>query len=432
MASVFSALFLAGCGGGGSSSSTPSPQPIVSSSSSSNSSSLGSSTLSSSTSSSVIPSSASSNSSSSSSSSSSVLTLGVAADIAMKNLLASTGATAATFAVAKNGQIIYEKAYGFQDATQKIPLTTDVLMRTGSIIKPVTAAAIRVLAKNGTLSLSDHVFCTGNNAPCWLAQDLLPSTIDARVKDITIQHVIAHKGGWLVSISDDAAYMEVEIKNSLKLNRPPTREEIIKYYMAKPLGYAPGQELTSDFNTFSNFGYLLLGMIVEKASKKTYTQFVQTEIMAQLGVSDSDFKAGSSRLIDRDSREPAYLTNAMCTSVYTGNSAICAEEMREVKNWLSVGFSLTTARAMALFAQHYTLAIHDYGLHDSNTGLALEKYPTAYGRFNGDMEGLTSVVKQLPSGVSYAVFINKTIIDATSSNLPYYSDYFDQSSQLVP
>ena len=363
-------------------------------------------------------------------------TLGAEADKAVAKLMAVSGATAVTFAAAKNGQLIYEKAYGFQDAGKTIPLNSDALMRTGSIVKPVTAAAIRKLAKNNLLSLSDHVFCTGSNAPCWLPSSLLSATTDPRAKDISIQHLISHKGGWLISVSLDAAYQEVAIKNQLQLSAPPTRADIVRYMMAKPLAYAPGFPPDASFDSFSNFGFMLLGMIVEQASQKSYTDYVQTEIMAPLGIAAVDFKAGASRLVDRNPREPAYVTSAKCISVYSGVQGICAEEMREVANWLSVGFSITTAPAMALFAQHYLLPVNDYGVHSDDTGLALQQTPNSYGRFMGDMEGLTSIVKQFPSGVSYAIFLNVTLISPelvqSQAQYDYYYNYLDAISQLTP
>ena len=354
--------------------------------------------------------------------------LGESADSAINTLMANTGASAVTFAVAKNGKIIYEKAYGFHDAAHTIPLKADALIRPGSIIKPVTAAAIRILASKGNLNLSDHVFCTGSNAPCWLPSDFLSATTDAKVKDITIQHLISHKGGWLISVSGDAAYMEPEIKNALKLNRPPTQAEIIKYYMAKPLGYTPGSPVNDSFDNFSNFGFMVLGYIVEQASHKTYVEFVQANIMAPLGVSNSDFKEGESRLVDRGIREPAYNTSAQCQSVFTDRQAICAEEMREVKNWLSICCSVTTVRAMALFAQTYRLSTSEYGLHDNYTGMPLANSSVEITKFNGDMEGLTTVVKQFPSGVSYAVFLNQTLINSEADH-HYYSTFLDNISQ---
>ncbi len=412
----FLLVALSGCGGGGSDGNTNTSIAVKSSSIASSSTSINSS-------------------STVSSSSVSAARLGDAADSAIARLMTKVGATATTFAVAKNGLIIYEKAYGYKDKAKTIPLETTALIRPGSVLKPVTAAAVRELASNGVLALSDHVFCTGSNAPCWLPQDLLSQSTDPRVKDITLQHLISHAGGWYQDISGDPAFMEVEIKNTLNLSTPPSREQIIKYVMAKPLDFTPGSTINPAHNNFSNFGYMLLGSVIELASRASYTQFVQTEIMGPIGVSAEDFKAGESKLVDRDSREPAYNTNEKCISVYTGELAICAEEMREVRNWTNIAFNITTASAMALFAQHYKLP-NTFSLDSENSGLPLDVGSYSPGKYMGDMEGVTSIVKQFPSGVSYALFLNVTVMRpelvSSMTEYEYYYNYLDEISQLAP
>lgn len=350
--------------------------------------------------------------------------LGEVADGIFDNIINTTRTTAITYAVAREGQIIYEKAYGFQDAAKTIPLTPDALMRTASIIKPVTAAAVRKLVSSGNLSLSDHVFCTGSNNPCWLPADLISST-DVRIEDITIQHLISHEGGWYSDVSGDPGVADVAIRDALLLTSPPTRTDIVRYVMARPLDYTPGNPNPSGATRhqhYSNFGYMLLGLIIEQASHESYTHFVQTHIMAQMGIPASDFKAGASRLADRDSREAVYMDNSRCPSVFNRNqSALCNEELVDANNWLSVGLSITTARAMALFAQHYLLPGNAIA---SSSGLALEGWPNTSGLHRGGFYGISTIIRQLPSGISYAVFIN--------SSAAIDPEIFDRVSQLPP
>ena len=378
-------------------------------------------------------SSSSSSLSSSSSSHSSVLTssssstaqvLSVEIDRQTKKIMEESGATAATIAVAKNGQIIYEQGYGFLDTNKNIATKPDSLMRVASVNKPVTAAAIRKLAEIGLVALSDHVFCDGNNAPCWLPSNLLSETSDSRVKDITIQHLIGHQGGWYVDISGDPFEQEFEIKSLLQLSGPPTREDIIFHVMKRPLDFVPG---LPDYihRNYSNFGYLLLGMIIEQATHTDYVTHVQTEIMAQLGVSDSDYKTGASPLLNHDAREPNYISALICPSVFSnGQDALCSEEGADLKNWLSAGGTIATAKAMALFAQHYRLPM-DYadGYRVIGEPLLSQTYG---GGHDGDLPGTTTLLRQLPSGVSYAIFIN------ISYNMEQKLGALDRISQLAP
>lgn len=306
-----------------------------------------------------------------------------------------TGATAVTIAIAKHGVVKYEKAYGFKDAAKTLPLTTNTLMRTASIVKPVTAAAIRKLAKDGVLSLSDHAFCTGSNAPCWLPSTLLSPNTDPRTKDITIQQLIDHRGGR--SRNRDAFGGEALCK-AVSAPCPPSRVDIVKYMMTLPLDYTPG--LPGNLDSYSNFGYLLLGMIIEQASQTSYIQYVQNSVMEPLGISIDDFKAGESLPADHDQREPVYISKQMAPSVFNiGKDAPFAEEGFVAKNWLAVGSSISTARAMALFASAYKLPHGEF----------LERAATNDGLHFGGVDGSATIVRQLSSGVSYSIFLNIAI-----------------------
>ncbi|MDO3384914.1 serine hydrolase domain-containing protein [Gilvimarinus sp. SDUM040013] len=319
-------------------------------------------------------------------------------DGAMGQMMQSSGASAMLLAVAKDGEILYENAFGFQDAERTIRLRQDALMRTASSVKPVTAAAMHELEKSGVLALSDHVFCTGINSPCWLSNELLPPESDPRAKDITILQLIEHAGGWYLE-SGSVVTQEAEIRDALGLSGPPTREDIVRFIMRRPLDFTPG-EPDASIARYSNFGYLLLGMIIEQASQTTYVQYVQTAIMAPLGVSDLDFDAAESKPIDRDPREPHYISDQMCPSIFTiGEEALCVDEGLESKNWVAVGQSVSTAGAMALFAQAYELP----GGEPLQPGEMFDSYT------NGTLWGTSTLVRQFPNGVSYALFVNRDI-----------------------
>lgn len=336
------------------------------------------------------------------------LTFSERVDRQMNSMLTGTSATAILVAVAQDDEIIYEQAYGFQDADKTIPLTTDALMRTASIVKPITAAAIKTLASAGVLALSDYVFCSGENQPCWLPENLLSDTSDARTNRITIRHLIEHTGGWYSDVSGNIIDKEVEIRDSLGLSRPPNKEDIVRYVMKRPLDYNPGAPQDNHVS-YSNFGYLVLGMIIEQASQTSYTQYVQTAVMLPLGISELDFKAAESKLEDHDPREAAYISTAICPSIFDVDAeAPCYQEGAEAKNWVAAGLSLATARAMALFAQAYKIPKFPFA-STRESGDPLLPGATFDGYHNGGLAGLRTILRQFPSGISYAVFVNADI-----------------------
>lgn len=345
-------------------------------------------------------------------------------DKEIKKLMAASGATAATVAVASQGKIIYEQGYGFLDLNKSLATQADSLMRIGSLNKPLTAAAIRKLADSGLLALSDHVFCTGSNAPCWLPGNLLSGTSDSRAKDITINQLVGHRGGWYADISGDPFEQEFEIKTLLQLSGPPGREDIVRHVMKRPLDFTPGAPDYTHKN-YSNFGYLLLGMIIEQVTKTDYINFIQTDITGPLGISNADYKAGASRLIEHDLREPRYLSTLICPSVFSnGQDALCSEEGADLRNWLAAGGTIATARAMALVAQTYRLPL------DFEAGYDVIGQPLLSATYNaghdGDLPGSSTLVRQMPSGVSYAVFLN------ISYDMEPARAELDRASQFAP
>ena len=401
------AVLMAACGGGdGSSSQLPDSSSSLST---------------------VLSSSSSSSVSSSSVASSMADILSVEMDGLVKNIIQESGATAATVAIAQNGKIVFEQGYGFLNINKTIATTPDTLMRMASLVKPVTAAAVRKLAATGVLALSDHVFCNGNNAPCWLPANLLSITSDSRAKDITVEHLIAHQGGWYATVSGDPLEQELEIRQSFGLSAAPSREDIVRYVMQRPLDFTPGV-LDYVNENYSNFGYLLLGMVIEQATNASYIDYVQANIMAPLGVSAADFKLATSLLAEHDSREPAYVSADICPSVFNpGKNALCSEEGADLKNWNSAAGIIATAKAMALFAQHYRLPKDPryFFAHYGNIGEPLPSITNADGSHVGSLPGTSALVRQLPSGVSYAIYLNAYY------DIPSYEE-LDRVSQLAP
>jgi len=318
-----------------------------------------------------------------------------------------TGATAVMVSTIEGGRFLYGSGNAGNDTGQSAPIIP--VSRTASIIKPVTAAAVQQLAAKGKLALSDRVFCTGNNAPCWLSVDLLPAGADARAKDITIAHLIAHEGGWDRAVSGDPAAMEPAIRDSLGLQRPPVRAEIIRYVMAKPLDAAPGAKVS-----YSNFGYLLLGEIIAQASGTSYVDYVYNNVMAPLGVGDWEFKQARSRLAERGPFEPPYRSTLMAPSVYTvGATALAMYEGVELENWTASHGVLASARAMAKFAYHFRIPD---GVPLGTTRAA------SVATIDGSLPGTTTFMRQM-GGHSYAVLVNA---DISAAQMKTLTDRLDQ------
>ncbi|UUZ56225.1 beta-lactamase family protein [Massilia sp. H-1] len=204
----------------------------------------------------------------------------------------------------------------------------------------MTAARVQQLAAEGKLALTDHVFCSGDNSPCWLPAPMLPPSHDSRVRDITIAHLINHTGGWDRGRSGEPYGSEIEVVRNLALTRAPTRAELIRHQMARPLDAAPGASMV-----YSNFGYLLLAEVIERAGGEAYVAQVQRGVFAPIGVGAEEFKGARSLLADRDVREPHYVSDRMAPGVFSGGqSRLAKDEFAVLENWVSVGMALSPAR----------------------------------------------------------------------------------------
>ena len=352
-------------------------------------------------------------------------------DAFMQPYLTTNRITAATVAVMKDGQLLYEKGYGYQDLQGTVPLSADALLSGASTVKPVTAAAIRRLQSSGHLDINDPVFCQPiTSSRCWVPATWVNST-DPRISTIRIVDLIAHKGGWdrrdtgcrafngptavnggmqsaLISsgLPCDSLQHDALIKGDLALNSPATIEQTIRYVMASRLDYEPGTVPPSERDRYSNFGYMLLGYIVERASGQSFNNYVNSAVLASLGIAASDFKNGNSLLSQADPREPNYITSRQVPNVFGAGLVNARDGGVNAINWVATATSLMTARALARFASAFKIDTDANGIDGASNGQPLLG-TTNNGFHGGDLPGSAALVRQLTSGISYAVLLNK-------------------------
>lgn len=176
-----------------------------------------------------------------------------------------------SLAVTRNGELVLARGYSWITDLET-PVEPTSLFRMASISKTLTGAAIALLAEEGDLSFSDKII------------DLidLPGTIcDDRVKDINVEHLLYHVGGWDREVTGDPMSMDLKIAEDLGMPLPITREAIIRWTNTKCLDFAPG---TVNGWTYSNYGYMLLGQIIETVAGVPYEAFVQERLLKPLGI----------------------------------------------------------------------------------------------------------------------------------------------------
>ena len=173
------------------------------------------------------------------------------------------GEPGAAVLVAKGGQILLRKGYGLANLELGVPIQPDMVFEVGSLTKQFTSAAILLLQERGKLSVADDV------------TKYLPD-YPTHGQKITLDHLLTHLSGvpdytslpeWLPRVREDL-----------------TVQQIIDLFKDKPLDFSPGEKWS-----YSNSGYILLGAVIEKASGKSYEDFVEQEIFAPLGMKRSRY-----------------------------------------------------------------------------------------------------------------------------------------------
>lgn len=172
--------------------------------------------------------------------------------------------------IAENGQMSVDKGFGIADQQANTPIYSSTKFRIGSITKQFTAASILLLQEDGKLNVNDP-FC-----------NYMASCPDAW-KPVTIQQLATMASG-IPSFTALPTFAELRKKDM----KP---EESIALVSDKPLNAKPGEVFE-----YSNTNYIILGMIIEKASGKTYEQFLNERIIKPLKLKNTGVDHGKERL----------------------------------------------------------------------------------------------------------------------------------------
>jgi len=184
--------------------------------------------------------------------------------------------TGASVAVAKDGKLLYARGFGLADKELNIPVEPYNRFRIASISKLITAVAIMKLQEDGKLSVSDKVF----GVEGILNDSVFTEPRDKRVYSITVAHLLSHEGGWSTRWGDQM-FMPITVSENLGMKPPVDTKAIVKFALAKNLHFTPGTG-----KSYSNLGYAILGLIIEKVSGMSYDEYCRKELLEPLGIYD--------------------------------------------------------------------------------------------------------------------------------------------------
>ena len=191
-------------------------------------------------------------------------------DDLMSGFLAKHQLPGASLAVGRAGQLLYSRGFGWSDVDTQKPVQPDSLFRLASISKSITAIAVMQAIEQGCLTLETPVLPL-------LRQVTSDQPVDHRWRDITVKHLLQHTGGWDRAKSFDAMFRAVEFARELNVDAPAKPEHIIRVMLQKPLDFNPGERYA-----YSNFGYCLLGRVLEAIDRTPYGASIAKRVLSPL------------------------------------------------------------------------------------------------------------------------------------------------------
>ena len=302
-------------------------------------------------------------------------------DTLMLSYMRSAGLNDGVLGVMKDGVIVYQRGFGTWENTP---------MRTASVEKPITAAAIRALG----IGLDRKVFNLNGNGGL-LPYIPWPSLGDERLEDVTIRHLIAHTGGWDRDVFGDPMFMSVQIANEMGLTAPANRVLTLQWMLGQELQNDPGSTYA-----YSNFGYMCLGMIVELLSGMNHADYIKSAVLTQWDwIPWTELYAASTLQGTQHFREPTYYGGTGCTNVYNvgGPSVPCAYGAFPVENFVGHGHLVSSAAPLLEFADRFIVWGQNSGAPWTSTSSASH---------TGGMSGTSTILSQRSDDIHVVVLFN--------------------------
>jgi len=236
----------------------------------------------------------------------------------------------------RQGDLTFARAYGLFDREAGIPARNDTVFSTGSLTKQFTAAAILKLEDQGKLSITDK------------ARKFLPE-LDQRFDAITIRHLLQHTSG-----------VREYVTQLTSVTAPKTRQEVFTMIT----GTAPKFPAGSNFD-YSNSGYYLLGVIIERASAQTYEQYLHDTFFTPMGLGSTSFSGETGpppRGYTVSSQGAVTLDSVVDPSLLYANGSVCSTASDLVRwNTSLVASPLHTRMIGDRVPSYLTLEDAEYG-----------------------------------------------------------------------
>lgn len=359
-------------------------------------------------------------------------------DNLVQNFMTTHNIPGLSMAIAKDGKLIYHRGFGNADIAGTEPTNPYHLFRIASISKPITSIAIMKLYEDGLLNMNDRVFGTGGilqNHPFLSTANIT----DGNIYSITVQHLLEHSAGWDRGVDCfpnpttpypwyfsgcDPIAVPMHVTQSNGTTNLVTNEDMIYFLLEKGLNFPPG----TDYK-YSNIAYLVLGEIIEQLSGMSYESYVKTQILEPIDA--CDLHVGGNYLSEKKEREVEYTGNGSTTKNMNGDGTNVP--------WAYGGYNINAMDAHGGWIAstrdmvRLILAVDGFptvpDILNSST-INVMTTPSSNNQYyakgwfvnasnnwwhGGSLSGTATFAARIHNGYTWAVFLNKKVIGATST-----------------
>lgn len=296
------------------------------------------------------------------------------------------GAPGLSIAMARHGSLVYQQGFGYADETGE-KVTPAHLFRIASVTKPITAVTIFALIEQGRLKLDDSVFGPQGRLGFDYGKDY-----PDEVNQITVRHLLTHTGGGWDNTSHDPMVSNPQMDHKALITWTLQNQS---------LEHPPGTHYA-----YSNFGYCVLGRLIEKLTGQSYIEYVQQTTLAQCSI--KDMRLATNQRAPGEVRY--YGQNGEESQVYTMNIS----RMDSHGGWLATPSDLVrfairtdgfaTAPDMLKPATIATMTTPSAANPGYACGWCVNKAPNWW--HNGSLPGTASIMVRTARGLCWAALTN--------------------------